>query len=421
MVILKILADVGNIPNESTVSGMFSGTSSHPGSTRKNKTAAIKSCFGVFVLCLSALPVHSTEGKYCQRMGTFAGQPVIHSLGQDDDLINCVSFSESSSEITSVFISFPAALTQQLPAIPVDPAASPMVSADGLPFSDHTICNFKYLPSDETCAKGYRAFGELPDSTTGSAFRLTLVSWDNFGLYDWHPGLRNRQLGFHFYYNTSYDELISIHPGWSSDNIHVEPFSNAVVQRPLQTELIPQNYLSTGSEGARAGVGGIMIDRQDICPENQKSHFLLWGYSDSRTTFIRPTFTQSAFREIQDHCTLDGIDGIDGYQQTGSGNTPQTSFLQPCRKAQWCFPIKQPEAYPVKGLYPRTYCVKYDIGNTFENRVYEFTVQLKDFRESRQLPTIVMEAETNGFTSHHPIAVILFLTSTGTILVNNAP
>ena len=320
-------------------------------------------------------------------MGMIGGRPVIHSLGDESDIISCISVADSTNEVMMISISLPLSLTQNLPAIPVDPPVTPMRSVDGKAFSDQTVCNFKFAPSDETCAKGYRAFGEVPQNAADTLFGMTMVSWNNFGLYPWHPGLANRQLGFHFYFGTLYDEVVSIHRGWSSDNRHVEENSNLVVQRPLNPALFPQDYLSAGPDGARPAVGGLMFDKYEVSGSAGKKNFLLWGYSDSRTTFIRPTLVTSAFREMAEHCTLDGNPG-DALDSPGSGSEIGMQFisplLNPCARAQWCFPIKQPDAFVSRGRYPQTYCIQYDSENTSGNEEGRFTVLLKDFREAQQ-------------------------------------
>ena len=327
----------------------------------------------------------------CKPLGDIGDVPVINTLGEAGDLSSCIDHDPVTGDIRSVFIEFPASMLTQLPArvssgqsLALSP---PPMTQDGKPISDLQVCNIKTERTVETCAKGYRAFGELPETPSRRPFGMTLVSWDNLGLFQWHDILNEPLLGFHFYFHdTSYRELLEIHPGWSSDAVHVEANSNYIVQRSFPDALIPVDYIRGREEGSRAGVGGLEFDLTEINlrEDVQKSHQLLWCYTNSRQACIRPTFTLSSLETVVTQNLLDGL-------------SPSRSSADGVMS--WCFAMKLPEAYPERERYPLSYCLTYNnVNETLSIGLKNFTLASVWFPPVEDITTTTTHSGTTNLS-----------------------
>ena len=160
------------------------------------------------------------------------------------------------------------------------------------------------------------------------------------------------------------------------------PNSNFVVQRFFSDALIPDDYVKGGREGARAGVGGLEFDLKEIHAEQPSSKHLLWGYTNGKQSFIRPTFTLQGLNSVANNGQLDG----------------QPSHMSESGILSWCFAMKAPQAYPKRERYPRNYCL------SFNNMSREFEVKLTNFSlvsswfQSEEVSTTQPSTLSNGET-----------------------
>ena len=339
-----------------------------------------------------------SAGYECHPPGTLSNtetgtsSAVIDSLNGHSQMDNCITTNDQN-QTTELAIKFTQQFIDELPAQPQSRNCNcehwdmPQ-SIDQEPFTDARICSFK---GEMECAKGYRVFGDF-QAQYDSPVNMTMVLWRPLGLFKWNRVHNRPQIGFYFYFNVGYHDIVDIPPGWSSDNTHVVEAFNHIIQRPaLPADAIPINYVPLGYDGARAGTGGFMMRFKDDFHKND----LLWGYYGGKQAFISATFLEEAFGEIATQCTLNGIKP--NGETAGSGHAP--TALMPCTTGLWCNEISWPTRFSTGGSYPTEYCIEYQ-----QTATYQYTVSVRNFRTGAQILESEPEETTPTVNSATPLS-----------------